>query len=475
MRIANQIAGLSMADADALRKAMGKKNAALMEKYRPKFLKGFVEKGAPEDIAQQVWDQIAFFAEYGFNKSHSAAYGLVTYRTAYLKAHYPAEFMAATLTSFSGDTDKLLEYKAEIERMGIELVPPDVNVSDERFDVRDGKVIYGLGAIKGVGEGAVGEVVKAREKVGRFRSIFQFCEEVDHKALNKSLLEAFIKAGAFDSTGAKRRQLFEVIDQAVQMGIQEQKDRMSAQTSLFGGEVGGGKQDLATIEAGLLPNVPEWKDSELLAHERASLGFFLTRHPLDPHKDTLERFATAKTSELAALGDKAEVTVGGMIVGIRTLLDKKGNTMAFLTIEDFSGKCDAVIFGSTYGDVRQHCVQDNVIFIRGKVSTNREPPSVIVDKILPASEAAGQLRVSVQAELVLEETTQDMLKRFREVLLQHRGNDAVYYSFRRQADQSIAGPFRVGSHFRVKGTDALREDLLAVLGPSTRIRIGAAL
>lgn len=475
MRIANQIAGFSMADADALRKAMGKKQAALMEKYRPKFLEGFMKKGAPEEIAQQVWDQIAFFAEYGFNKSHSAAYGLVTYRTAYLKAHYPAEFMAATLTSFSGDTDKLLEYKAELERMGIELVPPDVNVSDEYFDVRDGKVIYGLGAIKGVGEGAVAEVVKARERVGRFRSIFQFCEEVDHKVLNKSLLEAFIKAGAFDSTGARRRQLFEAIDQALQMGIQAQKDRMSAQTSLFGDDVGGGKQDLAAIEAGLLPNVPEWKDSELLAHERTALGFFLTRHPLDPYKETLERFATAKTAELAALGDKAEVTIGGQIVGVRTLLDKKGNTMAFLTIEDFSGKCDAVIFGSTYGDVRQHCVQDNVVFIRGKVSTNREPPSVIVDKILPASEATGQLRVSVQAELVLEETTQEMLKRFREVLLQHRGNDAVYYSFRRLSDQSVAGPFRVGSHFRVKGSDALRDDLLAVLGPSTRIRIGAAL
>ncbi|MBX3467683.1 MAG: DNA polymerase III subunit alpha [Planctomycetes bacterium] len=475
MRIANQIAGLSMTDADALRKAMGKKNAALMEKYRPKFIEGFVAKGAASEIAQQVWDQIAFFAEYGFNKSHSAAYGLVTYRTAYLKTHHPAEFMAATLTSFSGDTDKLLEYKAEVERMGIALVPPDVSQSDETFDVRDGKIVYGLSAIKGLGEGAVAEVVKARRKVGSFRSIFQFCEEVDHKSLNKSLLEPLVKAGAFDTTGAKRRQLFEVIDQALQMGIQEQKDRLSQQTSLFGGDLGGAKQDLAAIEAGLLPNVPEWKDSELLAFEREALGFFLTRHPLDPHKETLLRFATAKTAELAALGDKAEVTVGGMIVGVRTLLDKKGNTMAFLTIEDFSGKCDAVIFGSTYGDVRQHCVQDNVIFIRGKVSTNREPPSVIVDKILPASDAAGQLRVSVQAELVLEETTQDMLKRFREVLLQHRGNDAVYYSFRRQADQSVAGPFRVGSHFRVKGSDALRDDLLAVLGPSTQVRIGAAL
>jgi DNA polymerase III subunit alpha len=409
------------------------------------------------------------------HNSHSAAYGLVTYRTAYLKCHYPAEFMAATLTSFSGDTDKLLEYKAECERMGLELVPPDVNTSDEKFDVRDGKIIYGLGAIKGVGEGAVGEVVKARKKVGRFRSLFQFCEEVDHKALNKGLIEPLIKAGAFDSTGAHRRQLFEVLDQALQMGIQEQKDRLSQQTSLFGGDAGGAKQDLAAIEKSLLPNVPEWKDAELLAHERASLGFFLTRHPLDPHKGLIERFATGKLAELGNLGDRTEVTVGGMITAIRTLLDKKGNTMAFLTLEDFSGTADAVVFGSVYAEVRTKIAQDAVIFIRGKVSTTREAPSVIVDKILAASEAEGQLRVSVQAELVLEETTQDMLKRFREVLLQHRGNDPVYYLFRRQADQSVAGPFRVGSHFRVKGSDSLREALMAVLGPSTRIRIGACL
>jgi DNA polymerase-3 subunit alpha len=409
------------------------------------------------------------------HNSHSAAYGLVTYRTAYLKCHYPAEFMAATLTSFSGDTDKLLEYKAEVERMGLELIPPDVNCSDEQFDVRDGKIIYGLGAIKGAGEGAVGEVVKARQKVGRFRSIFQFCEEVDSKALNKALIEAFVKAGAFDSTGAKRRQLFEVIDQAVQMGIAEQKDRLSQQTSLFGGDAGGKKEDLAAIEAGLLPNVPEWKDSELLAFERASLGFFLTRHPLDPHKETIERFSTAKISGLQAVGERGEVTLGGMIVGVRTILDKKGNTMAFLTIEDFTGTCDAVVFGSVYSEVRQHVAQDRVVFILGKVSLSREAPSIIVDKIMPAEDAAGKLRVSIQADLVLEETTQDMLKRFREVLLQHRGNDAVYYSFKRQADQSVAGPYRVGSHFRVKGSDALRDDLMAVLGPSTRIRIGACL
>jgi DNA polymerase III subunit alpha len=411
------------------------------------------------------------------HNSHSAAYGLVTYRTAWLKAHHPAEFLAATMTSVAGDTEKLLEFKAECDRMGIPVVPPDVSSSAVKFDVREGKVIWGLTAIRGAGEGAIEKVVEAREKLPsrRFRSIFHFCEEVDLAALNRSLLEALARAGAFDSTGAKRRQVFESVETALQMGIQAQKDKLSLQVPLFGEATLGKKEDLATIEAKLLPNVPEWKDSELLAGEREALGFYLTRHPLDPHRETIERFATAKTTELAPLGEKAEVTVGGMVAGVRTLLDKKGNTMAFVTLEDFSGTCDCVVFGSVYGDVRNHLQQGAIVFIRGKVSTTREAPSVIVDKVLPATEAAGQLRVSVTAELIVEETTPDMLKRFRDVLLEHRGNDPVFYTFRRKADQAIAGPFRVGAHFKVKGSDALREDILSVMGPSTRVRIGAAL
>jgi DNA polymerase-3 subunit alpha len=411
------------------------------------------------------------------HNSHSAAYGLVTYRTAWLKAHHPAEFMAASMTSFAGDVEKLVEFKVECDRMGIGLVPPDVSQSAVKFEVNQaGKIVWGLSAIRGVGEGATEKVIEGRKKAGgRFRSIFQFCEEVDLTSLNRGFLEALVKAGAFDNTGAKRRQLFESIDLALQMGITEQKERASNQTSLFGDAMGKGKEDLATIEQKLLPAVPEWKDAEILAGERESLGFFLTRHPLDPHRETVTRFATAKSSELQPLGEKAEVTLGGMITSIRTLLDKKGNTMAFLTLEDFHGQVDCVVFGSVYGENRQAIHQDAVVFIRGKVSLSREAPSIIVDKVLPAAEATGQLRVSVSAELVLEETTGDMLKRFRDVLMQHRGNDPVYYSFRRKSDEAVAGPFKVGSHFKVKGTDALKDELLSFLGPGTRIRIGAAL
>jgi DNA polymerase-3 subunit alpha len=408
------------------------------------------------------------------HNSHSAAYGLVTYQTAYLKAHYPVEFMAATFTSWLGDTDRILEYKSECDRLGIELVPPDVNVSDVRFDVRDGKIIYGLAAIKGLGEGAAEGVVKAREKVGHFRSIFHLCGEVEAGQINRAALEALTKAGAFGSTGANRRQLAEVCEQALKMGVAEQKEKLSRQTSLFGAAQQT-EADLKQVEEDLLPKVDEWRDAELLAFEKAALGFYLTQHPLDRHKVTLERFATTTLLDMANLADGAEVTVGGLVTGIRTLLDKRGNTMAFLTLEDFSGATDGVIWGSVYPDVREHLGDEAAIFIQGKVSKKREPPSVLVDKVFPMEEAEGQLRVAVSAELIVEETTEDMVRRLREVLLKNSGQDPLYYTFKRQSDNAVAGPYRVGPHFRVKGTDALREELLDLLGPSTKINIGARL
>jgi len=476
MRIANMIAGLSMADADNLRKAMGKKKLKLMEKYKPQFVEGFVAKGIDGKIAEEVWSQIAFFAEYGFNKSHSAAYGLVTYQTAYLKAHYPVEFMAATLTSWSGDTDRVLEYKNECVRREIELLPPNVNTSDVNFDVRDQKIYYGLGAIKGMGEAAAEEIVRAREEAGPegFRSIFHLCGEVDAKLMNKAALEALIAAGAFDSTGAKRRQLSEVAEQAIRMGIQEQKDKLSRQTSLFG-TAQQTQEDLTKIEEELLPNVEEWSDTELLANEKSAIGFYLTQHPLDSHQETITRFATQSVLDLKELPEGAEVTVGGLVIGLRTILDRRNNTMAFVTLEDYTGTVDCVIFGSVFADVRQHVTNEAVVFISGKVSKRNEAPSIVVDRVFPVDEAEGKLRVAVSAELVLEETTEETFRQFRETLLAHRGNDPVYYSLRRQRDQAVAGPFRVGSSLKVSGTEALRLALCEVLGPSARVRIGARL
>ena len=472
MLIANRIAGFSMAEADALRKAMGKKLVELMDKYKAPFLAGFAAKGVSEEIAQEVWSQIAFFAEYGFNRSHSAAYGLVTYRTAYLKAHFPVEFMAATLTSWMGDTDRLLEFKAECDRMKIEVVAPDVNRSDVTFSVEDGKVIYGLAAIRGIGDGAAQEIVKVRERLPgrRFRSLFHLTSEVEARHLAKATLETLVRAGAFDAMGLPRRPLFEVVEQAMQMGLQEQKDRLCRQQSLFGGGGGGGKGgDLEQVERELLPKLPEWKDAELLAHEKQALGFYLTRHPLDRHKELLERYTRTPLLEVQNLPEGAEVTVGGMVASLRTILDKKNNTMAFVVLEDFTGSCEAVVFGSTYPEIKAHLREENAVFVQGKVSRRREPASIQVEKMFGLEQAEGALGVKVEAELVLEDTTQDTVRRFREVLLAHQGSDPVYFSFRRKSDQALAGPFRVSSSFRVRGSEALREQLIGVLGPSASV------
>ncbi|RMG13878.1 MAG: DNA polymerase III subunit alpha [Planctomycetota bacterium] len=476
MRIANQIAGLSMSDADNLRKAMGKKKIDLMNKYKPMFIEGFVAKGVDAKIAEEVWSQIAFFAEYGFNKSHSAAYGLVTYQTAYLKAHHPAEFMAATLTSWISDTDKILEYAAEIERMGLTLRPPNINESDVTFDVRDGEIVYGLGAIKGLGEGAARAIVETRESLeGKaFRSLFHFAEEVDSKVLNRTACEALIKAGAFDALGFRRSQLAAALETALQMGVQAQKDKLSNQVSLFA-DLSAQNEDLDGIERDLLPDIPEWRDADLLSYEKEALGFYLTRHPLDAHREALARFASHEIGKLSEEKNKGEVTVGGLVAAVRHHLTKKGQQMAFVTLEDFTGACDAVVFPSVYAEVRELLVPESVVFVQGKVDTEREPPSVLVDKVLPLERAEGNLRVSVSAELIVEETTEAMIRELREVLLRNRGADTFYYTFTRARDQARTPLFRVGSHLRVAGTERLREELLAVLGPSARVRIGARL
>jgi DNA polymerase-3 subunit alpha len=473
MRIANQIAGLSMADADNLRKAMGKKKLKLMQRYKPAFIAGFVAKDVKEAVAEEVWNQIAFFAEYGFNKSHSAAYGLVTYRTAYLKAHYPAEFMAATLTSWLGDTDRILNYTNECERMGIKVRPPNVRRSRVKFSVDEGEIVYGLGAIKGMGEAVATGIVEARLKLDvPFRSIFHFCEEVD--CLTKAVLEALVKAGAFDSLGDKRSQLHAVVERAYQIGVEAQKDKLNNQSLLFGGTTTGGP-DVNAIEADLLPSIDEWPDAELLAYEKEAIGFYLSMHPLDAHREAIERYATHDMGKLGACTNKSEVTVGGMISAVRHYMTKKGKQMAFVSMEDFSGGADAVVFPSVYSEVRSMLIVDKPVFIQGKVDTDREPPSILVDKVLSLDEVEGRLRVSVAIELGLEETTQETVRAFRDVLLANRGEDAVYFTFKRQEDGAVAGPFRCASHLRVKGGDDLRARLLEVLGPSTQVKIGAQL
>jgi DNA polymerase-3 subunit alpha len=487
MRVANKVAGFTLAEADTLRKAMGKKKVDLMEKFKAKFVAGCVKNTVPEATATTLWDTIVKFAEYGFNKSHSAAYGLVTYRTAYLKANYPAEFMAATLTSWSGDTEKLVEYVDECKRMGLPVLAPDVNSGGAQFSVQYVKkaakkgetpkqlaeIVYGLEAIRGMGSAAVAHIVEARGKAnGRFRSIFHFCDEVDAHVVNRATLEALVKAGAFHTTGARRSQLSAVLEQAIQIGAQTQKDRLSKQVSLFGGP-DASSEEAKTLDSKLLPEIPEWKDADLLAREKEALGFYLSSHPLEPHRETIERFSTAKTADLAETAAETMVTVGGIVTSLRSKPDKRGNLMAFVTLEDFSGTVDGVVFGSVYPEVRDQLKVDAPVFLQGKLDKSRESPSIRVDAVIPAAEAEGKLRVCVAAELVVEDTTEAHVLKLRDLFNSRKGDDSVFYTFKRRADGASAGPFKVGAHMRVSGNDALRRDMLELLGPTASVRIGA--
>ena len=279
MAIANKVAGFSLGQADILRRAMGKKKPEEMEKLRVKFLEGAKQKHIPEKKAEKLYELIQKFAGYGFNKSHAAAYAVVCYQTAYLKSHYPTEFMAALMTTDMGNQDKLVGYFTECRDLGIRVLGPDVNASHTDFAVADGAIRFGLAAIKNVGEGAVESVLAVRAQTGVFKSFFDFCRRVDLHKVNKRMLEGLIKAGAFDSTGAKRAQLMAVLDQAVEEGALAQRERDLGQTSIFGDEFN--KQDHTTALATLpLPSIAEWDQAQRLKYERELTGFYITAHPL---------------------------------------------------------------------------------------------------------------------------------------------------------------------------------------------------
>ncbi|MBX7100108.1 MAG: DNA polymerase III subunit alpha [Myxococcaceae bacterium] len=340
MQIAQVLGGYSLGGADLLRRAMGKKKAEEMAKQRSLFLEGARKKTVDEKIASGVFDLMEKFAQYGFNKSHSAAYGLITIHTAWLKAHYPVEFMAALLTSEKDNTDKVVAYIAQSRADGHEVLPPDVNLSELAFGAIDSKIRFGLGAIKGVGESAIEAILDAR-KTGPFKDLFDFCERVDSKRVNKKVIEALVKAGAFDFQKRPRRQLFETIERAADRGSQTQRDKEVGQESLFGmlGGGGGGGASLPNEYA----RVDEWGEKERLANEKEAIGFYVSGHPLYQYEQELKRYARPCAS-IQRMRKDDKVTVAGVVAALRERPTKTGKKMAWVTLEDLSGSVELVCF-----------------------------------------------------------------------------------------------------------------------------------
>jgi len=340
MQISQVLGGYSLGRADLLRRAMGKKKAEVMAKERQGFLDGAKAQNIDLKIAGQVFDDMEKFAEYGFNKSHSAAYGLITIHTAWLKAHYPVEFAAALLTSEKDNTDKVVAYIAKARSSGHEVLPPDVNLSDLAFSVVDGKIRFGLGAIKGVGEGAIEAIKEAREK-GAFKDLFDFAERVDSRRVNKKVVEALVKAGAFDFTKRPRRQLFDTIERAMDRGASTQRDIASGQSSLFGAFEAATPK--AAAAGGDYAKVEEWTEKERLAFEKESIGFYVSGHPLHQYEKELQRYARPCVSVQRARRDD-KITVAGVVAQLRERPTKTGKRMAWVTLEDLSGSVELVCF-----------------------------------------------------------------------------------------------------------------------------------
>jgi DNA polymerase III subunit alpha len=366
MRIANVLAGFTLAEADVLRKAVGKKDAELIKKELGKFCERAIALGHPKRMVDDLAAQIETFGRYGFNKSHSVAYSILSYQTAWLKAHYPAEFMAALLSSEIGNTDKVVQYINEARELGLEILPPDVNESGFKFTVvGDNRIRFGLGAVRNVGEGAIASIIAGRQPAS-YASVAELVERIDLRLCNKRVLESLVAAGACDSLGGHRKQLIEVLEPALAEAQLLQQDREAGQESLFGEERGGG----AVGQRGRsdLPDIPAWTEAERLAKEKEVLGFFISGHPLERFRDEVELFGTRTTATLSEWGEQ-QVSVAAVVTAVKRQISKKtGKEYARLVLEDFHGTAEAIVFPEAWAKLNQIILADSALLLTGGYS-----------------------------------------------------------------------------------------------------------
>jgi DNA polymerase-3 subunit alpha len=435
MEIAKVLAGFTPGDADVLRKAMGKKVPEVMLEQRAKFLEGAKKKKIPLKKAERIFDLMAHFAGYGFNKSHSAAYALIAYHTAFLKAHYPLEFMAALMSSNMGDTDKVMKYIGDCKEMGIDVLPPDLNESSMDFSVSGQSIRFGLGAVKNVGDAAIESILSVRNE-GPFTSLIDFLSRVDPRKVNKKVVESLIKCGAFDFSSQKRARLMAALDASMETAQGLQRDRSIGQKSIFDVLANSGSGRGVDHTSLNTPDVAEWTEKELLSYEKETLGFYISSHPLKGHERELEHYTTDTTDTLRERRAKEEVVIGGMVVESRETTTKKGGRMAFLRLEDLKGSVEVIVFSDLYRKSKEIIDSGSPIVVVGKLERDsvrqevtrieKEEFKIIATEIMPLTEAKKKRPKKAHIMAPTDHLEPSSLKGLKDVLKAHPGASQVF-------------------------------------------------
>ncbi len=457
MKIAAELANYTMSEADDLRKAMGKKIAEIMAKHRDRFVQGAQENGIPKDKASQLFDLMEKFGEYGFNKSHSAAYALIAYQTAYLKAHYPVELLAALLTNEMNSSDGVVKYIAECRSHDIEVLPPDINESQKNFTVTEAKIRFGLIAVKNVGEAAIDGII-AERKNGRFISIYDFCERVELKKVNKRVIESLIKCGAFDSTGAGRAQLMAVIEDAVDYGQLVHRKRSDTQMSLFGDSTGKEQK----IGHSPLPDITEWDQKQRLLLEKETLGFYITGHPLQGFEDILDKFATVDSLSLSDKSDGQIIRIGGIVRSVKVIKTRRDELMAFVTLEDMNGSVEITVFSNLYATVSDLLSGDVAVMVQGEVQKDENAVKILAEALIPIEKSEETWAATLHINLDLSRVQRETLIKLREVINNHPGTCPAMLRLNSPDHAQII--VSLPEHLKIKAGSRLKRDIDALLG-----------
>lgn len=457
MQIASRIAGLSLAKADTLRRAMGKKKIEVMEKMRAEFIEGAKNNEVKEKIANEIYDLLIRFAEYGFNKSHSVAYAYIAYQTGYLKAYYPAEFMAANLTSERGEIKRVVELVTEAKKLDIEVMPPDVNTSTTFFSVMEGKITYGLSALKSIGEKAAFEITKAREEDGPFTTIFDLASRVDLRSVNRKTFEALIYAGAMDSLEGSRSQKFNAIDLALKYGQRFQDEKLASQVSLFGAATGQVVMNEPPLE-----NIPEWNKQLKLEKEKEFIGFYLTGHPLEPFRDELEAVSNEDLLNEEENRYPDTIRLGGLVTSFSVNYDKRNNQYARFQFESLNNEFTVLAFKSfeKYKDLLH---EDSKLYLEGalKVDKDRDrQPTIFLNHAMPLSDLRETKIHSVHLSLHYDDNFDSNLKKLSSIVQGYPGNKTMFIHYKK--DNEMEKIIKVGHG--INGAREMIQQLREIVG-----------